>query len=1163
MKNRAHSSKRPTPKARLALQRLEERAVPATFLVTNANDSGVGSLRAAIGLANANPDADVINFDTTGVFATPQTINLANLSGQLTISNPVTINGPGANLLTVRRIAGASSQFRVFNITRAAYQIDVTLSGMTITNGALQGPGSAGNGAGVFTGDEKVTLRNCVVTGNTTAGGSGAGAFVFSYGQLNVVNSTISGNTATTLSGSLGDGGGIATGFYSEISITGSTIAGNSGTGRGGGISMGFGGSLTVANSTISGNSAGLSGGGAYFYGPSIGRGLVFRNTTIANNSAGAMGGGIGVASGSATVNNPLSLQSCTITGNSAGVGGGINFINGGGTFTVASTVVANNSDAGIVPMPDIASVVPVNASFSLIRDHSGATYPNYAAQGNLAAGTNPLFAAAGLTNNGGLVNTIAIQSTSPLRNTGANAVALGFDSRGHGFQRVVENRADIGAYELGAGGLSAAGNQADGTISDLTAAAIATNAYTYQFSIVYTGTTPIDLSTLGTGDVSISGPNAFGQVATFVGQTSSGNQTTATYQIIAPGNYFDAADYGNYTAIVNVNAVRDTSGQFVPSGAAGTFRVLSSRTFTVSNTNDAGPGSLRQAILDANARSDSPDVIAFDPAIFSGAMPQTIMLSLANGQLNVFDSLTIVGPGADRLTISGDDVVRVLRVQIPGIGSATITGLRIADGLADNFVATNQANGGGLWASNESVTLDGVVIADNQSNAQGGGIGVGRGGSLTIRNSTISGNTVVAGGAYSSGGGIFFRSGGQLLMENCTVSGNTAITRGGGVYFFGDSTGTANGITIRNSTISGNSVTNSDAGLGSHGGGLALYFSYGAVTLQNCTITGNTVAGTNSGQGGGGIAAVLGNPSITAISTVIAQNTNANAPDVLGTLNSTNGLVGSAAGATLPNYGTQNNLPVGTNPLFVPGGAANNGGPVNTIALQAGSALLNAGANPAALTSDARGGAFVRSANGGVDIGAFEFQTVFPPRVVTTIVNDGSIQRSMVNSLTVQFNTNVAFNGSPASAFSLTRNGGGAVNFTLSLTTMAGATVATLSNFTGVESQFDSLADGRFTLTINDTLVSSFGGALDGDGNGVPGSPYVFGDADGLFRRFGDWTADRRVDGADFVAFVPAYNLHRAQPGFQLAFDFNLDERIDGIDFQAFVNRFNVPLPP
>jgi predicted outer membrane repeat protein len=1160
--------RRQSVQTRLSLQRLEERATPATFVVSNINDSGSGSLRAALDLANANADADLINFDAS-VFNVPRTINLANSSGELSVTNSVTINGPGANLLTVRRISGATNLFRVFDILRNAYSIDVTLSGMTITGGALLGPGTAGDGAGVFVGDENVTLRDCIVTGNTTAAGDGAGVFVFSYGQLNLVNTTVSGNTVTTVAGESGDGGGIAGGKYVEIKVTNSTIAGNSAGGHGGGVALVLGGSLVVANSTISGNIAGVRGGGVYFYGPSIGPGAVFRNSTIANNSTAGEGGGIAVVGGVGAAAANLVLQNSTVAGNTGrsgggGVtagGGGIGFISGAGSITLAGTVVANNADLGTSSAPDLYSINPVDASFSLVRNQTGAAYPNYVTQNNLAAGTDPLFAAAGLINNGGPINTIALQPTSPLINTGINAATVGVDARGHGFPRTIGVATDIGAFEFASTAPSAAGSQPDGTIPDLTAALIAGNGYTYQFAIVYAGSTPINLGTLGTGDVSVTGPSGFTQVATFISQTTTGNQTKATYQIIAPGNFFDATDYGSHVVSVNANQVQQNAGGFVPAGAASSFRILSSRTFTVVNTNDAGPGSLRQAILDANARIDTPDSIVFDPATFSTAAPQTITLTLASGQLDVFDPLTITGPGSNRLTISGGNAVRILRIQMPGVGAATITGVRLTAGNADGAVATNDGNGGAIWMSNDALTLDGVVISNSQTNRQGGGIGVGRSGSLTIRNSTISGNTVVAGGPYSSGGGVYFRSGGQLFMENCTVSGNSAITQGGGIYMFGDVSGSPNGMTIRNTTISGNAVTNSNGNYAANGGGIGLYFVYGPVLLQNCTITANTVAGTSPLHGGGGISARVGNPTITAVSTVIAQNTSAISPDVLGTLNISNGLIGSAAGATLPNYGTQNNLPLGTNPLFVGGGPAANGGPVNTIALQPTSPLLNVGANPAGLGTDARGGPFVRN-SGGVDIGAFELQTVRPPRVASTVVNDGSVQRSMVTSLTITFNTNVNFGGAPAAAFSLTRNGGGAVNFALTLTTLGGATVATLTNFTGTESQNGSLRDGRYTLTVNAAQVSSLGGALDGNGDGVGGDNYTFGDPQGLFRMFGDVTASRNVDIADFGLLSSTFNLARAQPGFNAAFDFNNDNTIDIADFGQFSLRIFTALP-
>jgi hypothetical protein len=74
--------------------------------------------------------------------------------------------------------------------------------------------------------------------------------------------------------------------------------------------------------------------------------------------------------------------------------------------------------------------------------------------------------------------------------------------------------------------------------------------------------------------------------------------------------------------------------------------------TFTVESLADIGPGSLRQAILDANANPGA-DVIDFDPAARDGTIP------LTSGQLSITDDLQIAGPGADRLAISGSDASR------------------------------------------------------------------------------------------------------------------------------------------------------------------------------------------------------------------------------------------------------------------------------------------------------------------------------------------------------------------------------------------------------------------------------------------------------------------------------------------------------------------------
>src|SRR3954453_11482331 len=90
---------------RLGVEALDDRCLPSTFTVTNLLDSGAGSLRAAVAGANANPGADSIDFAVTG------TIGLT--SGQLDINDSLTINGPGANQLTV----SGNHASRVFGIT--------------------------------------------------------------------------------------------------------------------------------------------------------------------------------------------------------------------------------------------------------------------------------------------------------------------------------------------------------------------------------------------------------------------------------------------------------------------------------------------------------------------------------------------------------------------------------------------------------------------------------------------------------------------------------------------------------------------------------------------------------------------------------------------------------------------------------------------------------------------------------------------------------------------------------------------------------------------------------------------------------------------------------------------------------------------------------------
>jgi autotransporter-associated beta strand protein len=183
-------------------------------------------------------------------------------------------------------------------------------------------------------------------------------------------------------------------------------------------------------------------------------------------------------------------------------------------------------------------------------------------------------------------------------------------------------------------------------------------------------------------------------------------------------------------------------------------------------------------------------------------------------------------------------------------------------------------------------------------------------------------------------------------------------------------------------------------------------------------------------------------------------------------------------------------------------------------------------------------------------------------PTVLGTQVNDGSAQRSRVTSLSVIFSAQVTFSGAVASAFTLTRTGGGAVAFQASTSVVNGVTVVTLNGFTGSDTEFGSLKDGRYTLTALANQITQSGFTLDGNRDGTAGDNYTFGEQQGLFRFYGDINGDRHVDIADFGQFSSTFNLSTGQTGFIPAFDFNNDGHIDIADFGQFSIRFFTPLP-
>lgn len=178
------------------------------------------------------------------------------------------------------------------------------------------------------------------------------------------------------------------------------------------------------------------------------------------------------------------------------------------------------------------------------------------------------------------------------------------------------------------------------------------------------------------------------------------------------------------------------------------------------------------------------------------------------------------------------------------------------------------------------------------------------------------------------------------------------------------------------------------------------------------------------------------------------------------------------------------------------------------------------------------------------------------PRTVESVVINDGSIQRSMVKRITVTFAGAAILD---PGAIELRRRDGSLVNTQLGISLVNGKTVAVLT-FSGPGIIGGSLADGNYTLIIrSDAVRDRWGRALDGDGDGVAG-----GDRNAaFFRLYGDSDGDRDVDLLDLGRFLSTFGRRRGDRHYLEYLDYNGDDRVGLIDLFAFVDRLGSHLDP
>jgi hypothetical protein len=270
---------------RLFLENLEDRSLMATLTVNTTADGRVAdghlSLREAIAVINLQTTAELDAgglAQVSGTLGNHDTVLFESALGPITLTSAqirlarnVDIDG-GEGITIQRSSAVGTADFRIFEVLQG---VTAELRALKLSNGFETNLN--GGGAVLIAGGTDITLRDVTIADNTTT--LVGGGIYLNGGNLLLINSTVSGNTATTN----GTGGGIAVLGAGTIDIVNSTISGNATKTSGGGIEN-FGGVVNVINSTITGNRADSDGNGSGVGGGIETAPLTLSTTTLHNS---------------------------------------------------------------------------------------------------------------------------------------------------------------------------------------------------------------------------------------------------------------------------------------------------------------------------------------------------------------------------------------------------------------------------------------------------------------------------------------------------------------------------------------------------------------------------------------------------------------------------------------------------------------------------------------------------------------------------------------------------------------------------------------------------------------------------------------------------------------------------------------------------------------
>ncbi len=692
---------------------------------------------------------------------------------------------------------------------------------LTMTQTTVSGNFTPGDGGGIYA-RSSANLMASAINGNTASNSFARGGGIFSSGSLRIDQSTVSENAA--MSGSNGGGGIFSRG---STQISDSTISRNTATRDGGGIVVDGTGSLTLIRSIVSNNSGGYSGGIDVSSGTTT-----IVGSTVVGNRAGDLGGGINCI-------GPLTVRDSRIVSNTAGSEGGAIFCYS--TLSLTNTTIEANEAGG-----DGGGVF----SYGDILAES-CTIAN-----NVASGSG-----------GGVITQGSIQLlNSTVSQNVATSLGGGIWCRG---SSAIISRSTIyrnqssgagGGIFMDSGALSLDGSIVAGNFAQagLDATGLLGASIQARFSLIGNNSgSGLAIAPVGTPDANgnlIGGSTYQTSIDPKLVQLADNGGAVRTHALLATSPALNAGD-PNAVAVpefdqrgapfARVYGGRIDMGAYERQPLAFANYVVDTLVDEYDGNFSDGHLSLREAIGLANADVGSAQVIAFAPSLTAQG---PAVLLLTRGDLAITDTLTVIGPGAELLTIdaSGNNFLaqsgKGTRVFSIDDGDTSITapvsisGLTLTGGdIADE--------GGGAILSRENLTLSGSVIRDNFASTGGG---IFSAGPLSLINCTVSGNT-----ASQSGGGIS-NSYAPTSLSGCTIAGNSALAgNGGGVI----SSGSKSTITLKDSVLSDNYAAR-------FGGGM---YTSGSVILENDVVSGN------ESQGGGGVLA-LG--PIVVTNSLISHNT-------------------------------------------------------------------------------------------------------------------------------------------------------------------------------------------------------------------------------------------------------------------------------------------------